>query len=203
MIKPTQGEIELFGVPIRHFQDWNRIGYVPQRSQLNPLFPATVKEVVMSGLYGKHKMYRRLTRQDKVKCEEAMHALGIEQLSNQLIGRLSGGQQQRVLLARALINNPDLLILDEPTTGIDVETQQSFFHMIKHMHQHHNITFLIVSHDLDMMFSYLGDRPVYTSGKLNFYVKHSHDLEDCTETHLTHTLKDLRKSMDLREPIHL
>lgn len=201
LIKPSQGEVELFGKPINKFQDWERIGYVPQRSQLNPLFPATAKEVVMSGLYGKKKMHRRLNRLDKEKCEEALLALGIESLANRLIGQLSGGQQQRVLLARALINNPELLILDEPTVGIDAQAQEMFFHMIKHMHQHHNMTFLIVSHDMDQMFNYLGNEPKYSCGKLNFYVKHSHDLEDCKETHLTHTLKDLRKSFDLRKPI--
>lgn len=94
-----------------------------------------------------------------------------------------------MFLARALINNPRLLILDEPLSGIDIETQQSFFHMIKHMHQRHNITFLMVSHDMDMVRSYLGQEPKEKCGKLSFYVRHSHDLENCEGTDLLHSLR--------------
>lgn len=193
LLKPNRGEIRLFGQALSQFKDWERIGYVPQKHTFNPLFPATVKEVVLSGLYSRKKMFKRMTAQDYMKCEEALHALNIETLINKRIGQLSGGQQQRVFLARALINNPDLLILDEPTSGIDSETLNNFFHMIRHMHQHHNITFLMVTHDLDPMKSYLGTEPIQTSGKLNFYVKHTHSVEDCVETNLTHTLRDLRR----------
>lgn len=192
LIQPDQGTIRLFGQPLSQFKDWERIGYVPQKNSFNPLFPATVREVVLSGVYGKKKLFRRVNKQDLQKCEDAMHALSIEDLADRRIGQLSGGQQQRVFLARALINNPDLLILDEPTVGIDSETQDNFFHMIRHMHQHHNITFLMVSHDIDMMYSYLGHEPAITSGKLKFFVKHSHELEDCTETNVAHSLRDLR-----------
>jgi zinc transport system ATP-binding protein len=193
LLKPSSGEIQLFGQPLSQFTGWNRIGYVPQKNMLNPLFPATVKEVVLSGLYGKNRMLKRMTNEDRQKCTEALHALGIEDLADIRIGKLSGGQQQRVFLARSLINNPELLILDEPTIGIDAETQESFFHMIKHMHQRHNITFLMVSHDVDMMQSYLGNEPKNSVGKLKFYVKHSHDMDDCVDDNLAHTLRDLRK----------
>lgn len=196
LLKPDQGQIRLFGEPMAQFRDWDRIGYVPQRSAFNPLFPATVREVVLSGLYGRKKLFRRMTKQDAQKCEDALHALRIEDIADRRIGQLSGGQQQRVFLARALINNPDLLILDEPTVGIDSETQASFFHMIRHMHQHHNITFLMVSHDIDMMHAYLGYEPAKTCGKLKFYVKHSHELENCTETNLAHSLRDLRRKSE-------
>lgn len=196
LLKPAKGEIRLFGQDLSQFKDWERIGYVPQKNSFNPLFPATVTEVVLSGLYGKTKMFRRINRADVKKGEDALHALRIEELADKRIGQLSGGQQQRVFLARALINNPDLLILDEPTVGIDAETQESFFHMIRHMHQHHDITFLMVSHDLEMMRSYLGTNPAQTNGKLNFYVKHTHNIEDCVETNLAHSLRDLRNKME-------
>ncbi len=192
LLKPAGGEIRLFNQPVSQFKDWERIGYVPQKNSLNPLFPATVQEVVLSGLYGRKKMYRRMTAADNRRCEEAMQMLGIEDLAKRRIGKLSGGQQQRVFLARSLINNPDLLILDEPTVGVDAETQEAFFHMIKHMHQRHQITFMMVSHDIEMMKSYLGESAKQTSGKLKFYVKHSHELDDCVETDLAHTLKHLR-----------
>ncbi|WP_027093790.1 metal ABC transporter ATP-binding protein [Cohnella thermotolerans] len=189
LAKPQHGQIRLFGTPIERFKDWHLIGYVPQRSHFNPLFPATVREVVLSGLYGRRKLFRRLTKEDASRAADALRTLQIEDLADKRIGALSGGQQQRVFLARALINNPKLLILDEPMSGIDNETQRNFFHLLRHMHQHHNITFLMVSHDMEMIRSYLGDEPKETSGKLSFHVRHSHDLEDCGETDLLHTLR--------------
>ncbi|MFD0586779.1 metal ABC transporter ATP-binding protein [Paenibacillus sp. GCM10027627] len=196
LLKPSEGEIRLFGQPLNRFKDWDRIGYVPQKNALNPLFPATVKEVVLSGLYGRKKWFRRVTKADHTKAVDAMEAMGIPDLAEKRIGQLSGGQQQRVFLARALINNPSLLILDEPTVGIDAETQESFFHMIKHMHQHHNMTFLMVSHDMDMIRGYLGEKPASSAGKLNFYIRHSHDTQNCVENNLAHSLKGLRKQME-------
>lgn len=190
LLKPSSGEIELFGQPIRKFNEWHRIGYVPQKNALNPLFPATVKEVVLSGVFGKRTMYRRITAHDRRRCLDAMDAMQIADLADRRIGQLSGGQQQRVFLARALVNNPDLLILDEPTTGIDVETQETFFSMLRHLHAHHQITFFMVSHDVDMMRSYLGEQPVVTSGKLKFYVKSMDNEVSCSETDLSHALKD-------------
>lgn len=191
LLQPTGGEIRLFGRPIRQFRDWGRIGYVPQKNAINPLFPATVREVVLSGLYGNDRLFRRVRRDDMDKAVEAMRVMGIEELSSQRIGQLSGGQQQRVFLARAFINKPELLILDEPTVGIDTETQRDFFQLIRHMHQQHQITFVMVSHDLDMVLAYLGSEPVQQFGKLKFYVRHSHDLDRCMETDLSHSLLDM------------
>lgn len=198
LLKPTSGDIRLFGQPIGQFRDWERIGYVPQKNAFNPLFPATVREVVTSGLYNKKKIYRRMTKADLQKADDAMHAMRIEDLADRRIGQLSGGQQQRAFLARALVNNPELLILDEPTVGIDAETQAGFFRMIRHMHQHHHITFMMVSHDMDMMESYLGSEPLQASGNLKFYVKHTHDPEDCRETNLTHTMEQIREMIGVR-----
>lgn len=197
LLKPDRGEIRLFGEPIGQFRDWERIGYVPQKNAFNPLFPATVREVVASGLYGKKNMFRRLSKAQLQKSDDAMYALRIEDLADRRIGQLSGGQQQRVFLARSLVNNPELLILDEPTVGIDVESQASFFRMIRHMHQHHHITFIMVSHDMDMMESYLGEEPAQTSGGLSFYVKHTHEPENCRETDLTHSMQQLRETMEV------
>jgi zinc transport system ATP-binding protein len=193
LLKPASGQIRLFNEPIGQFRDWERIGYVPQKNAFNPLFPATVREIVQSGLYNKKKIYRRLSKQELQKAEDAMLAMRIEDLAVRRIGQLSGGQQQRAFLARALVNNPQLLILDEPTVGIDAETQAGFFRMIRHMHQHHHITFIMVSHDMENMQSYLGSSPLHTSGGLKFFVKHTHDPEDCRETNLTHSIDQFRE----------
>ncbi|WP_068775263.1 metal ABC transporter ATP-binding protein [Paenibacillus sp. FJAT-26967] len=187
LVKPTEGDIRLFGEPIRQFRDWERIGYVPQKNSLNPLFPATVREVVLSGLYTKKKLYRRLTKEDMRRCDDAMEAMRITDLAKRKIGELSGGQQQRVFLARAIANSPELLILDEPTVGIDAESQAGFFNMIRHMHLHHHMTFIMVSHDMEMMRAYLGSEPLASSGGLKFYVKHTHEPENCEETDLAHS----------------
>ncbi|MFD0958686.1 metal ABC transporter ATP-binding protein [Paenibacillus chungangensis] len=196
LLKPTKGEVRLFGKPLSRFKEWDRIGYVPQKNALNPLFPATVHEVVMSGLYGRGMLFKRIGKQELAKGQDAMRAMDIEDLAGKRIGQLSGGQQQRVFLARALINNPSLLILDEPTVGIDAETQESFFHMLRHMHQHHNMTFLMVSHDMEMIRGYLGQEPASKAGKLNFYVRHSHETQDCVEDNLAHSLSGLRQRME-------
>ncbi|MCP3773288.1 ABC transporter ATP-binding protein [Paenibacillus sp. MZ04-78.2] len=197
LLKPARGEIRLFGQPVGQFRDWERVGYVPQKNALNPLFPATVREVVTSGLFGKKNMFRRLTKQERSKTDDALYAMRIEDLADRRIGQLSGGQQQRVFLARALINNPELLILDEPTVGIDAETQAGFFRMIRHMHQHHHITFIMVTHDMDMIQSYLGEDSVQKSGGLSFYVKHTHEPENCRETDLTHSMQQLRETIEV------
>ncbi|MCZ8516755.1 metal ABC transporter ATP-binding protein [Paenibacillus filicis] len=197
LLRPTRGEIRLFGQPVRQFNDWERIGYVPQKNALNPLFPATVREVVTSGLFGRKKLFRRVSKADRQKADDALYAMRIEDLADRRIGQLSGGQQQRVFLARAMINNPELLILDEPTVGIDAETQEGFFRMIRHMHQHHHITFIMVSHDMEMMKSYLGNQPALKDGGLSFYVKHTHEPENCGETNLTHSIQQLRDSMEV------
>ncbi|AIQ64786.1 ABC transporter [Paenibacillus stellifer] len=188
LLTPSEGDIKLFGESVRKFRDWERIGYVPQKNAFNPLFPATVREVVLSGLYNNKNVFRRLSRQQQRKCDDALEVMRIQNIQDRRVGMLSGGQQQRVFLARALINHPDLLILDEPTVGIDVETQAAFFELITHMHAHHHMTFLMVSHDIDMIRNYLGHDPIQRNGKINFYSHHSHELQNCAAEDLQHSL---------------
>lgn len=189
LLKPDQGEVRLFGEPIAKFKAWDKIGYVPQKHALNPLFPATVREVVLSGLTGRKRMFKRLTRQEQNLAEEAMEAMQIRDLADKRIGQLSGGQQQRVFLARAIIARPELLVLDEPTTGIDAETQQTFFTLLNHLHEKHTIAIVMVSHDLDHMRQVLGPEPVFQAGKLQFYVKHSHAPQTCSQTNVLHSVQ--------------
>ncbi|MNP38764.1 High-affinity zinc uptake system ATP-binding protein ZnuC [compost metagenome] len=177
----------MFGEPIRRFRDWERIGYVPQKNAFNPLFPATVREVVMSGLYNNKKLFRRIGREEQRKCDDALEVMRIGEIQDKRIGQLSGGQQQRVFLARALVNKPDLLVLDEPTVGIDAQTQADFFELIFHMHAHHHMTFLMVSHDISMIEGQLGHEPREHCGAIKFYVRHSHE-QDCAIPDLQHSL---------------
>ncbi|GAB6990442.1 metal ABC transporter ATP-binding protein [Paenibacillus pini] len=188
LLPVENGDIRLFGQSIRKFKDWERIGYVPQKNTFNPLFPATVREVVLSGLYNNKNLFRRVSKSQQRQCDDALEVMRIQEIANKRIGELSGGQQQRAFLARALINHPDLLILDEPTVGIDAETQAGFFELITHMHAHHHMTFLMVSHDMDMIEGYLGKTPKQKNGKIQFYVRHSHEIQNCEEQNLQHSL---------------
>lgn len=185
LLRPTVGQIKLFDTPIACFKDWDRIGYVPQKNAFNPLFPATAMEVVQSGMYNRRRMFHRLKQGEVNQCHDAMSVMKIEDLADKRIGQLSGGQQQRVFLARAMVNKPQLLILDEPTVGIDMETQRDFFSLLQHLHKYHHVTCIMVSHDRALLHCWLDCDPKGTCGKLHFYVKHSHNIQ-CTKLDLAH-----------------
>ncbi|MFC4387117.1 metal ABC transporter ATP-binding protein [Gracilibacillus marinus] len=149
--KPTSGSIEIFGQPIEKFKQKNVIGYVSQKANsFNKGFPATVYEVVAMGLTAKLGIMKRLTRQDKVKIKETVAKVGMLDYLYDNIGDLSGGQQQRIFIARALVSDPQLLILDEPTVGVDAENVEKFFDLLHELNQQ-GISLLLVTHDIGTM----------------------------------------------------
>ncbi|GED64709.1 ABC transporter ATP-binding protein [Lysinibacillus sp. FSL M8-0216] len=150
LLKPLSGEIKLFGEPSATFKHREWIGYVSQKSNaFNSGFPATVQEVVKSGLTKKLGLFKRPGREAKGKVREALKAVGMDAFEHRNIGELSGGQQQRVFIARALVSDPKLLILDEPTVGIDHENVQSFYDMLAKLNREQGITMILVTHDVD------------------------------------------------------
>ena len=150
--KPTSGEIKLFGVSQKRFRDWNRIGYVPQRSALiDGTFPATVREVVAMGRYARRGIFAFESAEDKTAIAEAMELMGVSDLSDRLIGNLSGGQRQRVMIARALASNPDVLIVDEPNTGVDVESQHRFYELLRTLNRTKKLSILFITHDIGVI----------------------------------------------------
>jgi len=154
---PTQGSIKIFGKELQKFKQWYKIGYVPQRASLvDANFPATVEDIVKMGRVAKRGFFAGLTKEDKLKVEDAMVKMDIVHLRDKMVGRLSGGQRQRVMIARALASSPEILILDEPNTGVDVKSQQRFYALLKKLNQEENITILFITHDIGVIADDIG-----------------------------------------------
>lgn len=169
LIHPQQGEIRLFGSPLAHFKERSKIGYVSQKANsFNLGFPATVKEVVASGLAGKIGLFRGYKKSDWQRVEEVIEQVELSEFKNRNIGKLSGGQQQRAFIARALVSNPELLILDEPTVGIDAKSTNQFYELVKFLHQQQGLSVIMVTHDIGVVSSYV-DRVACLNKKLFFH----------------------------------
>lgn len=148
LVPTTCGESRLFGTPVARFRDYQRIGYVPQHAvHVDARFPATAFEIAMLGRVGRRGLLRRLTEADRVATRHAMAEVGIAHLAERRIGTLSGGERQRVFLAKALAGEPDVLILDEPTTGVDPKAREGFYKLLDHLNHDHRLTIVLVSHD--------------------------------------------------------
>jgi zinc transport system ATP-binding protein len=149
LLAPTGGSVALFGRNAGLFKEWRKVGYLPQKmASLNPHFPATVKEIVALGLLSGKNFPRRIAADDKRSIENAMALMDITAIGNKLIGELSGGQQQRVLIAKALVGDPELLILDEPTTALDPEGRERFFAILKELNSQRTATIIMITHDI-------------------------------------------------------
>ncbi len=169
LITHYQGEVRVFGHrPDQLGEDRHRIGYVPQHSHIEQNFPASALDVVMMGLYGKMGLGRFPRRKDYAKAREALALVDMEEAANKQIGKLSGGQQQRVFIARALVNDPDLLILDEPTLGVDAKAMSSINDTLLELKESMGLTMIIVSHDIGII-SISADSLACMNRKLYFH----------------------------------
>jgi ABC-type Mn2+/Zn2+ transport system ATPase subunit len=137
---PYEGHVRVFQKPIREVL--HRIGYVPQYFDFDRTLPITVKEFL-------NFVSPRRDRQSEEICKEVR----VDALMGKLIGELSGGQLQRVLIAQALMKNPDLMLLDEPSAGIDIEGAKAFYDLIRHVNQEHGVTVLLISHEVSMVYN--------------------------------------------------
>jgi ABC-type Mn2+/Zn2+ transport system ATPase subunit len=142
-----QGRVLIHGLALGHHLDC--VAYVPQREEVDWGFPVTVRDVVLMGRYGRLGWLQHPSWRDHSTVTESLKAMGIVELANQSIGDLSGGQQQRVFLARALAQEPHILLMDEPFTGVDMTTQDVTLNLLDHLRSN-QVTVLISTHDLNL-----------------------------------------------------
>ncbi|HYY48627.1 MAG TPA: metal ABC transporter ATP-binding protein [Thermoplasmata archaeon] len=190
--KPTRGTVRLFGEAVRP-ENLRRVGYVPQTPRATyPDFPATVLETVLLGRAAHAAPFRSFRGRDRAKAEEVLGLLDIAHLRDRRIGQLSGGQTQRVFVAKGLVADPELLILDEPTSGMDAGSRRDFYGSLARLNRELGITIILTSHDVHSV-TRLATRIAFMSGRIFFdgdpgeFARHPihSDLEDFPEEALS------------------
>ncbi len=158
LIQPSQGEVLVFGEPPERLRrSGSLLGYLPQKPLSNPHFPVSVLDVVLMGRYGRIGLGKRPRTQDREKALVNLKRLGIAHLAGRPIGELSGGEQQRVFIARALVVEPKLLIMDEPTISLDACAQDDLFELVHGLKEELGLTVLVVSHDIGAVARHVDD----------------------------------------------
>ena len=155
LARPHRGRALLFGEPAHRFSRRAELGYLAQRSQLGTDAPATVREVVAAGRLVRGRLLGPLRTPDRRAVEEAIARVGLAAVADRPLVRLSGGQQQRAFIAKALAAEPSLLVLDEPTTGVDVEAQEALAGLLDRLHRELRVTILYVSHEFGAVERYV------------------------------------------------
>ena len=162
-----RGFVEIFGEDINDFDNFQKVGYVPQLNESsNIAFPLTCREYVILNLYNNFGKFKRPTRENMKTVEDIFKILNIENLIDKPFNKLSGGQQQRVMIARCLVNNPDVLILDEPTVGIDQANKEDFLDLLLHLNKKHSLSIIIISHEMEFIKNYVNKVVVLKEGMI-------------------------------------
>ncbi|AQP53512.1 zinc ABC transporter ATP-binding protein [Vagococcus penaei] len=159
LLTPTRGTVTIS--PVNKDGDKLSIGYIPQQvASFNAGFPSTVIELVQSGRYQRGKWFKRLSTIDHQHVEKALKSVGMWDMRQKRIGELSGGQKQRICLARIFATDPDLFILDEPTTGMDESSRRDFYELLRHSAHEHGKAILMITHDHEDIKEYV-DRHIH------------------------------------------
>ena len=151
MLKPTRGSVKLLGGDPSVVVD--RVGYVPQETTINRGFPIRVLDVTLMGRLGRVGRRWRYTRSDVERAEQALDRMGMLKFKRRHMDRLSGGQRQRVIIARALVADPDILFMDEPTSSVDPQLHAELYELLKELNK--SMTIVVVSHDISILSSYV------------------------------------------------
>jgi len=167
LLRPTHGEVRLFGHRAQRLSRRAPLGYLPQRAQLGINAPVSVEEVVAAGRVGSGPLLGPLRRADREVVAAAVERVGLSDVAHRPLQTLSGGQQQRAFIAKALAGRPSLLVLDEPTTGVDTESQEALAELLDRLHRELNVTVLYVSHEFGAIERYV-DRLVLVRGTIVF-----------------------------------
>jgi len=152
--EPFLGTLRLFGQRVtenRSRASRLRVGYVPQSFPIDPAFPILALEAVLAGLVGRLGLFRSPGRKEKEKAMSLMEMMRVDRLADRPLGQLSGGERQKVSLARAILQQPDILLMDEPTAGLDIAVQKEVLNLIDDIHQRESLTILFVTHDFTMI----------------------------------------------------
>jgi len=152
-IRPTMGKVALRGQTVTE-GSLGKIGFVPQLETIDWNFPITVEEVILMGLYRKNHWLRRVSREDRARLHEMMERLNLAGLGKRHIRELSGGQQQAAFLGRALLGEPDLILLDEPAAGLDIRSRDDVIHFL-HEINHQGVAIILTAHDLNWVAAHL------------------------------------------------
>jgi zinc transport system ATP-binding protein len=158
LLPPTRGRVRILGLPVQEGR--RMIGYVPQVVEFDRDFPINVWDVARMGRLGQRRLLQRYTAEDDAVVAEALHRVDLYDLRRRPIGELSGGQRQRAYIARALATQPEILLLDEPTSSVDPQVSGNIYELLRELNQH--VTILLISHDMSAISSH-----VKTVGCLN------------------------------------
>lgn len=151
LVSPSRGKVYVLGQP--PVKNRNKIGYVAQHNLFDRDFPINVRDTVMMGCNSTTGLIRRYSREDRERAQETLKTVGMLSYQNQQVGKLSGGEQQRVFIARALVSQPKLLLLDEPTASVDSAMQTDFYELLERLKQ--DMTIIMVSHDISAVSVYV------------------------------------------------